>query len=348
VTALHVAGVTKYFGPVEAVAGVDLTVSDASITAVLGPSGCGKTTLLRLIAGFLRPDGGRIAFGGVEVAGPDSFTAPQRRRVGYVPQEGALFPHLDVAANIAFGLPRAQRRSATGRARVEEVLDLVELPATYAARRPHELSGGQQQRVALARALAPQPSVVLLDEPFSSLDASLRAATGRAVIRAVHAAGATAVLVTHDQDEALSLADQVAVMRAGRVVQAGSPDEVYRHPVDAEVATFVGGAAVVEAQVRDGVASTYFGDLMLVRALPDGPAQVLVRPEQIRLGEPAAPGAPPVEAEVTEVRYYGHDAAVALHLSDGRSLVARVSGHAVPALGDHVTVSVQGPVVAVP
>ncbi|MFC5176114.1 ABC transporter ATP-binding protein [Nocardioides taihuensis] len=334
---LHLEGVRKAFGATVAVDGVDLVVPEGSVTAVLGPSGCGKTTLLRLVAGFLEPDAGTIAFDDRVVAGSGRPVPPQQRRVGYVPQEGALFPHLDVAANIAFGLPRAQRRSA----RVGDLLDLVELPAAYGARHPHELSGGQQQRVALARALAPNPSVVLLDEPFSSLDASLRASTGRAVVRALHAAGATAVLVTHDQDEALSLADQVAVMRAGRLVQAASPHVLYRTPADADVARFVGGAAVLDATVRDGVARCALGDLLLLEPVPDGTAEVLVRPEQLRLGDDG-----PVAARVVEVSFYGHDAAVTLDVHDGPTVVARVTGLDAPEAGREVGVSVTGRVLA--
>jgi iron(III) transport system ATP-binding protein len=322
---------------------VHLSVPQSSITAVLGPSGCGKTTLLRLIAGFLEPEAGTIRFGDRVVAGAGRALPPQDRRVGYVPQEGALFPHLDVAANIGFGLPRAQRRST----RISEMLDLVELPASYAARHPHELSGGQQQRVALARALAPNPTVVLLDKPFSSLDASLRASTGQAVVRALHAASATAVLVTHDQDEALSLADQVAVMRGGRLVQADAPQTLYRAPVDADVARFVGGATALPAHVSDGVASCVLGDLALARACPDGPAEVLVRPEQVRLD--AAGTGSGVEALVTDVRFYGHDAACRLHLQpDGPSLVARIIGLEPPEVGSTAMVGVTGGVVAFP
>ena len=342
-SSLQLDGVTRSFGPVVAVDRVDLSVPQSSITAVLGPSGCGKTTLLRLIAGFLEPEGGTIRFGDKVVAGAGRALPPQARRVGYVPQEGALFPHLDVAANIGFGLPRSQRRSA----RVTKMLDLVELPSSYAARYPHELSGGQQQRVALARALAPNPTVVLLDEPFSSLDASLRTSTGQAVVRALHAASATAVLVTHDQDEALSLADQVAVMRAGRLVQADAPYTLYRSPIDAEVARFVGGANAFPAHVSAGVASCVLGDLPLAGSCPDGAAEVLVRPEQVRL-DGAATGAV-VEARVAEVSFYGHDAACRLDLQpDGPSLVARIIGLEAPPIGTVVKVGVTGGVVAFP
>jgi iron(III) transport system ATP-binding protein len=342
-SSLHLDGVTRSFGPVVAVDRVQLSVPQSSITAVLGPSGCGKTTLLRLIAGFLEPEAGTIRFGDKVVAGAGRALPPQARRVGYVPQEGALFPHLDVAANISFGLPRSQRRSA----RVTEMLDLVELPASYAGRYPHELSGGQQQRVALARALAPNPTVVLLDEPFSSLDASLRTSTGQAVVRALHAASATAVLVTHDQDEALSLADQVAVMRAGRLVQADAPYTLYRSPVDADVARFVGGATALPAHVSAGVASCVLGDLPVAGACPDGAAEVLVRPEQVRL-DGAATGAV-VEARVGEVSFYGHDAACRLDLQpDGPSLIARIIGLEAPPIGSIVKVGVAGGVVAFP
>jgi iron(III) transport system ATP-binding protein len=226
-TALTIRQVTKSFGDVRALGGVDLQVADKTLTAVLGPSGCGKTTLLRLIAGFTAPDSGTIAFGDKQVAAPDQSLPPQRRGVGYVPQEGALFPHLDIAANITFGLPRRDRRS---RRRVTDLLGLVGLSEQMAGRYPHELSGGQQQRVALARALAPRPSIILLDEPFSSVDAALRLNAGRAVADALRAAGATAVLVTHDQNEALSLADQVAVMTNGCILQTGTPDTIYTSP----------------------------------------------------------------------------------------------------------------------
>ena len=331
--------VSYSFGTVHAVDGVDLLVPQGSLTAVLGPSGCGKTTLLRLVAGFLAPHAGTIAFDDRTVAGPGTSIPPQQRRVGYVPQEGALFPHLDVAANIGFGLPRAQR----GSERVAEMLDLLELPRAYAERAPHELSGGQQQRVALARALAPAPTVVLRDEPFSSLDASLRVSTGRAVARALHATGTTAVLVTHDQDEALSLADQVAVMRHGRLVQADRPRDLYRTPADAGVAQFVGGAAILPATVTGGVARCALGDAPVNGTVADGEAEVVIRPEQVTI-TPGRSG-----ARVGDVSFYGHDAAVRLDLlPDGPSLVARVPGLAAPEPGTEVGIGVAGAVFVLP
>jgi iron(III) transport system ATP-binding protein len=307
---------------------------------VLGPSGCGKTTLLRLVAGFDDPDSGTIALAGDVVAGAGRSRPPQHRRIGYVPQEGGLFPHLSVAANVGFGLARKDR----GPARAAELLELVGLDPALAARHPHELSGGQQQRVALARALAPRPSIVLLDEPFSSLDAGLRESTRRAVAAALTAAAATAVLVTHDQAEALSLADQVAVMRQGRLVQLDAPENVYRTPSDAGVAGFVGEAVLLPASISDGYATCALGSLA-VRGAVSGPARILLRPEQLVLSA----GGPGVEARVRDVSYFGHDAAVRLELVPGGTVVlARVAGHDRPEPGALVRLSVAGEALAYP
>ena len=270
-SSLTVTDLTKSFTATPVLTGVDLHVPSGSLTALLGPSGCGKTTLLRLIAGFDDPDAGTVALGDRVVAGAGRSVPARRRGIGFVPQEGGLFPHLSVAANISFGLPRRQRRDG---GRVRELLALVGLGAELADRSPHQLSGGQQQRVALARALAPEPSLVLLDEPFSSLDAALREETRLAVADALRATGATAVLVTHDQAEALSMADQVAVLRGGRLVQLTDPRTLYRHPRDLDVATFVGEAVVLDADIRDGRASCALGSLALERSCPDGRARV--------------------------------------------------------------------------
>lgn len=337
-TSLKVTGITKSFGAAAVLTGVDLEVPAGGISAVLGSSGCGKTTLLRIIAGFLHPDRGTVAFADRVVVGDGQFLGPQKRRVGYVPQEGALFPHLDVLANIAFGLPRARRRGAY----LTEMLDLVELPATVAKRYPSELSGGQQQRVALARALAPKPALVLLDEPFSSLDAGLRESTGRAVARALRTAGATAVLVTHDQGEALSLADHVAVMRDGEIVQVATPTQIYLFPADPGVGAFVGGAAVLPARVDGTSAHCALGTLTVPPQAVRGDALVLIRPEQILIGSRHSTG---VEARVCEVSFYGHDAAVHLDLlPDGPAVVARIAGQDVPERGTCVSLKVNGPV----
>jgi iron(III) transport system ATP-binding protein len=327
--------VTKAFGATEVLTGVDLHVPAGSFTALLGPSGCGKTTLLRLIAGFDDPDAGTIAVADRVVAGSGRSVPARSRGIGFVPQEGGLFPHLTVAANVAFGLPRRERRA---RGRIAGLLELVGLAPDLAERAPHQLSGGQQQRVALARALAPRPSLVLLDEPFSSLDAGLREETRAAVAAALTAAGATAVLVTHDQAEALSMADQVAVMRGGRLVQLTDPRTLYRRPSDLDVATFVGEAVVLDAEVHGGRARCALGDVDLERPVADGPVRVLLRPEQLRLA--AGPGA--VTARVRGVDFYGHDSRVWLDLAGGVTVSARLEGADVPSAGDEVAVAVAG------
>jgi iron(III) transport system ATP-binding protein len=323
---------------------VDLQVASGELIAILGPSGCGKTTLLRLIAGFDVPDGGTIAIGERTLTSGRRAVAPEERKIGYVAQEGALFPHLSVRRNIGYGLPRAARRA--GR-RVDELLELVGLPSECADRFPHQLSGGQQQRVALARALAPDPAVVLLDEPFSSLDAGLRAETGEAVASALAESGATAVLVTHDQSEALSLAHRVAVMRAGLLVQVASPDELYRKPADLAVARFVGEAVVLPATATDTFADCEFGRLPLRVGGSTGAVQLMIRPEQIVLDRPGTGGG--TVARVERVAYYGHDATVRVQLAGtGTEVIARCAGQLLPAPGDEVTVRVTDAVLAYP
>jgi iron(III) transport system ATP-binding protein len=335
-SALSVHDVTKSYGPTPVLTGIDLHVPAGTTTALLGPSGCGKTTLLRIVAGFDDPDSGTVELGGRVVVGDGRGVPARRRGIGFVPQEGGLFPHLSVAANVTFGLPRRQRRD---RGRVTGLLALVGLDAALADRSPHQLSGGQQQRVALARALAPEPSLVLLDEPFSSLDASLREETRRAVTEALATTGATAVLVTHDQAEALSTASQVAVLRGGRLVQLTDPRTLYRNPRDLDVAAFVGEAVVLPVDVRDGRAHSEVGVLELERPSADGPAQVLLRPEQLRLTTPGPDGP---AARVRTVDFFGHDARVGLELASGRAVSARLEGRDLPEVGDTVGIAVRG------
>jgi iron(III) transport system ATP-binding protein len=339
---LVISDLHKAFGAHPVLAGLDLTVPAGSFTSVLGPSGSGKTTLLRVLAGFERPDRGRVAIGGTTVDDDRSHVPAERRRTGYVSQEGSLFPHLTVAANVGFGLPRRQRGSD-----VADLLDAVGLGG-LGGRYPHQLSGGQQQRVALARALAVRPQVVLLDEPFAALDATLRASVRADVQSVLREAGATTVLVTHDQDEALSMSDQVAVIRLGRIAQLGPPQYIYAHPADSELACFVGDANLVE-----GVFDGQFADTPLGRVPVDdsrrqtapGPVTVLVRPEQVQLL--TAPGAAGAPARVMTTAFYGHDAVVHLRLDDdgGRQVItARALGELRLSPGTAVRVTAKGPV----
>jgi len=343
-SAVTITHLTKAYAGRPVLRDIDLTVPDGSITAVLGPSGCGKTTLLRIVAGFVRSDSGTVSIDDRLVEAPSVQVKPDKRGVGYVPQEGALFPHLTVAANILFGLRRSERTTA----RLHEMLDLAELGSELADRYPHQLSGGQQQRVAIARALAPSPDVVLLDEPFSSLDAALRASAGRAVARVLRHAGATALLVTHDQGEALSLADQVALMRDGRFVQVDSPSQIYEAPVDEDAARFVGGASVVSAIVVDGQALGVLGPIP-VAGVPDGAVRLVLRPEQVEVtdaGEASSHAA--VKATVTEVSYYGAHIMLQLALPDGTTLAASGPSSRPPAVGAVVGVRIVGHVLVHP
>ncbi|MGE0004679.1 MAG: ABC transporter ATP-binding protein [Parvibaculaceae bacterium] len=278
--------------------GIDLDVADGALVALLGPSGCGKTTLLRLIAGFERPDEGEIGMGATVVESGDRFVPPEQRHVGYVPQEGALFPHLTVAANIGYGL----RGRSDKAARVREMLDLVGL-GDHTEKYPRELSGGQQQRVALARALAPRPSLILLDEPFSALDLDLRRRMSADVITVLRNVGTTALLVTHDPAEAFAAVDLVAVMHGGTIMQCGTPVEVYRAPASPQAARLTGRAILLEGTVRDGKAQTVLGAIPVAGHSPgEGHGvTVLLRPEQIRL---ALPGQG-LEAVVHECRFLG-------------------------------------------
>jgi iron(III) transport system ATP-binding protein len=336
--------------------GVELDVPAGSLTAVLGLSGCGKTTLLRVIAGFERAERGTVSLGGQTLDDGRICLAPERRSVGYVPQEGALFPHLSVRENVAFGLSRRERR---GKA-VAALLEMVGI-APLARRSPHELSGGEQQRVVLARALASRPNALLLDEPFSSLDASLRSRVREEVHALLREQGVTTVLVTHDQEEALSLADVVAVLRDGTVVQQAPPAELYERPVDERLARFLGAVNVIGAQFEDGVARTRLGALELRRAPASGGAQaalapsagaVMLRPEQleVRPREEGAvdAGAPAgLPGRVEQCRYYGHDALLHIRPREPGGmevLLARVLGEHAPPVGASVSVTARGPV----
>ncbi len=302
-------------GHVEAVRDLTLDVAAGELFAILGPSGSGKTTALRLLAGFEQPTAGTISLFDDEVASATRCLPPEKRRVGMVFQDYALFPHMSVAENVAYGLPRSSDRAS----RVREVLDLTRLVG-MGDRDVHELSGGEQQRVALARALAPEPRIILLDEPFSNLDQSLRARVRGEVREILKRAGATAIMVTHDQEEALSIADRVAFMWGGRVEQIGTPDQIYTTPATVHAAEFIGDANILHLPVEDGLVRLPFGEF----AAPEGArrAAVIIRPEDLQV----LPGG--VYGQVVSREYYGHDQVLHVRLEDAaQDLRIRVAPH---------------------
>ena len=318
----------KRYGEVDALAGLDLDVAPGSRTAIVGPSGSGKTTLLRLVAGFEVPDSGEIMLDGQRIADPEAGLPAHRRNIGLVMQEGALFPHLTIAQNIGFGI----RHQPDAEAQALKLMDLVELDCGMAHRQPHQLSGGQQQRVALARALARKPRLMLLDEPFSALDTGLRVQLRRATASILSEAGIATVLVTHDQEEAMSFADQLVVLRQGRLVQAGSPRELYLHPRDPATAEFLGPAILLEAGVNGGMAATPFGPL--AAAGPDGPAQLLLRPEQLTIAAGPSPWT------LVAIEHVGPNARVTV--TGPETLSFETASRALPAPGSPVAIGVSG------
>lgn len=347
--ALQVRELVKAYGTHTVLDGVNLTIAAGTTTAVVGASGCGKTTLLRLIAGFDSPDGGTVTIGGREVAGPAGVIAPHRRDIGYVAQDGALFPHLTVGRNIAYGLS-GSLRTARVRDRVEELLDTVSLDRSFLTRRPEELSGGQQQRVALARALARRPVLMLLDEPFSALDTGLRALTRKTVARTLAETGVTTLLVTHDQEEALSIADQVAVMRAGRFTQVGSPEQVYATPRDRFTAEFLGDCVFLPGTLdatSDGVADCALGRIPVTTVCPDeaSPAAstVMLRPEQLAATAVSDSANGTGTGTVIASEFLGPDVVLTIDLGgDSPPIVVRQPSIDPPEVDDKVRVAVTG------
>lgn len=327
---LVIRGVTKGFDGETVLRGVDLTVEKGSSVTLLGPSGCGKTTLLRAIAGLERLDTGTISLGDKLLSNGATFVPPERRRIGMVFQDWALFPHLDVAANVAYGLPKdTQNRSNV----VNETLDMVGL-AGFGKRMPDRLSGGEQQRVAIARAIAPRPDALLLDEPFSNLDAGLRAAVRSDTRSLIRELGMTTLFVTHDQDEAFVLGDEVAVMKNGVIRQQASPGALYSHPIDPWVAAFVGEANLLRAEADGATADTILGPVPLANQA-FGPHTVLLRPEQIYLS-------PGTTGEVQSVEFYGHDCSYRVAVNGTEILVRSIAAPTF-ACGDHVALTYQGP-----
>lgn len=300
---LSVEAIDKSFGATAAVRDASFAVPRGHTVSLLGPSGCGKTTLLRVIAGLEVPDRGTVRLGDRVVVGPGVFARPEKRRIGMVFQGGALFPHMTVAQNVAYGLAGHPDRSQ----RVAEALAMVDLQG-FDDRMPNSLSGGQAQRVALARAMAPRPEVLLLDEPFASLDAELRVRVRGEVASLLRDLEITAVFVTHDQEEAFVVGDRVVVMREGTVVQSGTPGEIYDRPASPWVARFVGEANLVQGHADGAVAETALGPIPLADDR-SGPCLVVVRPEHIDV-QPGSVGT------VQAVEFYGHDTAYRLDYRD--------------------------------
>jgi iron(III) transport system ATP-binding protein len=349
-----ISDVRKSFGERVVLDGVALEADEGSLTAILGASGSGKTTLLRLIAGFERADAGSIELGGRVVEG-SRFVPPEKRRIGYVPQDGALFPHLSVAGNVGFGL---RGRRAHTEQRVAELLVLVGLEG-FERNVPHQLSGGERQRVALARALAADPALVLLDEPFSSLDVELRTSMRRDVVEVLRKAGVTAILVTHDQDEALSIADRVAVLQHGTIVQCDEPSVLYTQPVNGEVARFVGHGNLLLGKLEHGVVQSVLGEIAVELGVPASEpcaVGVLVRPEQIDLSDGVTGVDDTLKVPrgvVVSREFHGHDVLVSVRLDEpawgpdpagrpGFEVLVRLPGPASPEPGSRVALKVRG------
>ncbi|KEY58542.1 ABC transporter ATP-binding protein [Serratia sp. DD3] len=315
-----------------------LQVAEGSRTAIVGPSGSGKTTLLRIIAGFEAPDAGELQLQGNTLAAEKVWIPAHQRRIGFVPQDGALFPHFTVAGNIGFALKGSKREKQH---HIDKLMDMVALDRRLAKLWPHELSGGQQQRVALARALSQQPTLMLLDEPFSALDTGLRAATRKAVTELLSEAGIATILVTHDQVEALSFADQLAVMRNGRLTQVGPPKDLYLHPVDEPTATFLGDTLILPAQLAAGVAECVLGRVAVDNIQQRGPGRIMLRPEQVLL-EPT-PQLADSQATITHIDFAGFITTVTLQMNDSNEILeVKTISRAGLDVGAHINLSILG------
>ncbi len=333
---LSLQSVNKTFAGQKVLSNLNLEVHEKEFLAVLGSSGSGKTTLLRLISGFDTADSGEIRINDRLVFGKNTNVLAEERRVGFVPQDAALFPHLNIAGNIEFGLSKLSAAERT--ARVAELLRLVDLVG-FETRMPHELSGGQRHRVALARALAPKPDLILLDEPFSALDAELRVRLREDVRKVIAKAGITAIMVTHDQEEALSMASRVAILRDGEFAQIGNPSEIYQSPADIEMATFLGDSVIINGVIENEKIVTDLGLLTPLNKVVNGATgRVAIRPENFYL-QPNPNG----EGEVIGRQYFGHDALVEVKLPK-LVIQARANGPFAPELGMKVTVWVRGQV----
>ena len=336
---LRVQHLGKRYGAVVALDDVSLAVAAGTRTAVVGPSGSGKTTLLRLIAGFDAPDSGTIELDDQVLANADAGVPPHRRNIGLMMQEGALFPHLSVLDNIRFGI----RHEADAEARAYRLMDMVELERSMASRQPHQLSGGQQQRVAFARSLARRPRVMLLDEPFTALDMGLREQLRQMTAQLLSEERIATVLVTHDREEAMVFADQLVVLRHGRLVQEGAPRQLYLAPADAETAAFLGPTIVLDAEIRDGIARCVLGLVPVAcPARAEGIAtRIMLRPEQLTLSTPTTTGDAPWR--LSKVEFKGASARLAMERADPpASLSFEAPAANLPAEGSMVSISVSG------
>lgn len=333
---LTLSQVAKSFGSNRVLNNLSLEVSKGDFVAILGSSGSGKTTLLRLIAGFDSPDAGEISIAGKTVAAKSIFVPADKRRVGYVPQDASLFPHLNVFENVAFGLKGLSKPARVDRVRA--LLKLVSMEA-FEDQTATSLSGGQKHRIALARALAPEPELVLLDEPFAALDAELRTRIREEIKQVLDKVSSTTILVTHDQEEALSIADKVALLRAGSFAQVGNPREIYSEPVDLGVATFLGDSVIVDGVISGGKVKTSLGQLTLLNTATEGSkGKVAIRPENFYL-QPDLNG----NSTVVSRQFFGHDAVVEVKTPE-QLIRARSSGPFAPEVGMKVTVWVRGAV----
>lgn len=323
------------------VSGVSLDVDEGELVCLLGPSGCGKTTTLRAIAGFETPQHGSISIAGRMVSGGSHQVPPQQRDVGFLFQDFALFPHLTIAANVGFGL--AHLRAGEADDRIREMLQQTRM-SEHAQKYPHMLSGGQQQRVALARALAPRPRLMLLDEPFSDLDTSLRGHIREETLRILKATGVTTIMVTHDPEEAMLMADRIALMRDGQIVQVGSPEALYRTPVDGFTAAFFGETNHFEGVVDQGFVRTAVGRLAADGYQDGSKLDVYLRPDAVSIG--SAGGAPQSSdrLRVCSIRFAGPNALVQLGIEGGNTphqhLEARLPGHFEWSVGDKVEITI--------
>lgn len=335
---LEVKGLTRNFGVRPAVDHLSLTVAAGQVTCLLGPSGCGKSTTLRMIAGVERPDGGEIRIDGALVSGCALFLPPEARSVGLMFQDFALFPHLTVEGNIAFGL-RGSREEKS--ARVHELLDRVNLHG-YGRKHPHQLSGGEQQRVALARALAPRPRVMLMDEPFSGLDNRLRDGIRDTTLEVLKEEGAAVLLVTHEPDEAMRMADEIALMRGGRVVQQGAPYNVYNAPADRAAAAFFSDINVIRGRSRGALTETPFGAFLTPGHADGAEVEIVIRPQHLKIDfdrggrgpNPTPMDGTPARGTVLRARFMGRESLVDFRMDfDGSKLTASVPGVFVPKPG---------------